>query len=298
MSSALRTRSSACRGTKGNLPNLVILGAQKCGTTSLHYYLGHHPEIAMSKSKELNFFVATGAWNKGVEWYASQFDPSAPVRGEASPSYTNHPHHADVGLRMHSVVPAAKLVYLVRDPIERIVSQYLHDVSRGAVNRSLEDVLTNEPATHPYVLRSKYAYQLDEYLPFFPLSQILVLAQEELLFERQKTLRSLFEFIEVSDRDFYDPRFARIKHRTSAHRRRRTPLGRAAATVARAASSPLDVPERVAWRAERLLVFPFSRRLDRPVVGESLRRRLGAVFVEDVARLRELTGKTFPEWSL
>ena len=80
------------------LPTVVIIGAMKCGTTSLHRYLDLHPQAAMSRPKELNFFIgpvaagsadwARGNWHRGAAWYAAHFDPSAEVRGEASPGYT------------------------------------------------------------------------------------------------------------------------------------------------------------------------------------------------------------------
>jgi hypothetical protein len=67
------------------LPNLIIIGAPKCGTTSLHHYLSLHPQISMSREKELNFFIAERNWSKGIAWYAAQFAADNKVRGEASP---------------------------------------------------------------------------------------------------------------------------------------------------------------------------------------------------------------------
>ena len=107
------------------LPNLIVIGAAKCGTTSLHEYLDLHPEVAMSREKELDFFVEEKHWGRGVEWYAAQFE-DAPVRGESSPSYTAYPRYRGVPERIRRVVPDAKLVYLVRDPVERIVSHFVH----------------------------------------------------------------------------------------------------------------------------------------------------------------------------
>src|ERR687898_136777 len=75
----------------GALPNLVVLGAQKCGTSGLHFYLDLHPEIAMSMPKELNFFIEERGWPRGTDWYMQHFDPDAPIRGESSPNYTTYP---------------------------------------------------------------------------------------------------------------------------------------------------------------------------------------------------------------
>ena len=74
------------------LPNLIIIGGLKCGTTSIHHYLGLHPEINMSKPKELNFFVQELNWDLGLDWYRGRFDGRFEVRGESSPHYTNLPY--------------------------------------------------------------------------------------------------------------------------------------------------------------------------------------------------------------
>ena len=82
------------------LPNLIIIGGLKCGTTSIHHYLGLHPEIQMSKPKELNFFVEELNWDLGLDWYASRFDDRFEVRGESSPHYTNLPRFEGVAERI------------------------------------------------------------------------------------------------------------------------------------------------------------------------------------------------------
>jgi Sulfotransferase domain len=275
--------------TKGALPNLVVIGAQKCGTTSLHYYLGRHPEISMSGSKELDFFVSWGAWAKGLDWYAAQFDATAPVRGESSPSYTDYPRNDGVAARMHSVLPEARLVYLVRDPIERIVSHYLHDYSAGRLEQPIEEVLGG-PQGERYTTRSRYFLQLEQYLAYFPLERILVVAQEELLADRAPTVRRVFEFLEV-DASFEDPRFERLMHPTS-HRRRKTRLLSSLERIAWHAG----IPKSVTFQAQRFLPYPFARRLERPQPDGSLRESLIRELEDDVNRLREATGQEFQHW--
>ena len=82
------------------LPNLVVIGAQKCGTSGLHYQLSLHPEIWMSRPKELNFFIEERNWSRGQDWYRHCFDARAKVRGESSPNYTAYPQHLGVPERM------------------------------------------------------------------------------------------------------------------------------------------------------------------------------------------------------
>ena len=87
------------------LPNLIIIGGLKCGTTSIHHYLGLHPEINMSKPKELNFFVTELNWDLGLDWYRGRFDDRFEVRGESSPHYTNLPYFTGVPERIHRAHP-------------------------------------------------------------------------------------------------------------------------------------------------------------------------------------------------
>src|SRR5918996_3904116 len=123
------------------LPNLVVIGGLKCGTTSLHHYLNLHPAIHMSRPKELNFFVAELNWSLGTDWYASHFRADAAVRGESSPHYTNLPRFAGVAERISSVLPDAKLIYMVREPVDRALSNYLHNVAGGDGRRALGEGL-------------------------------------------------------------------------------------------------------------------------------------------------------------
>ena len=111
-------------------PNLIIIGAQKCGSSSLHRYLDHHSDISMSKTKELVFFVESLNWKNGIKWYESQFEGTGKIQSESSPSYTMYPTFAGTPKLMHSLIPDAKLICIVRDPINRIVSHYLHQSYR------------------------------------------------------------------------------------------------------------------------------------------------------------------------
>lgn len=274
------------------LPNLIIIGAQKCGTTSLHYYLGRHPQIAMSRLKELNFFSVEGNWHKGAAWYESQFDARRPIRGEASPHYTCHPQYAGVPQRLHSLVPAAKLIYLVRHPIERLIAQYIHQVDGGREPRPLPDALADLD-NNQYVQRSLYGMQLEQYLPYFPLRNILIITQEQLLRNRQPTLTKVFQFLGVDD-SFQSPSWNRQKH-SSSEKRQKNRVGRIlAGGILRLGLREFSPPLHAV--VERWICYPFSEKIARPVLDESLRRRLAAVFQPDQGRLMEHTGQTFPEW--
>lgn len=271
---------------KGALPNVIILGAEKCGTSSLHYYLDLHPEIAMSEMKELDFFTSSGNWHRGVDWYRSQFSADARIRGEASPHYARYPMERGVPGRMHSVVPDAKLIYLVRNPIERLVSQYVHFVARHDEDQTLEEAVADMEGSR-YVATSQYAKQLEQFLPYYPMSRVLVIAQEKFLRERCATLRSVFRFLEV-DPSFDTPKFD-VLRLTRRDQRKKTRLGRLLAPVARIPFTQ-RLPRDLRWRLENLPYYPFSKRVRRPQLDTRLREKLARFFEEDLARFRKLTG--------
>jgi hypothetical protein len=192
-------------GTNGGaLPNLVVIGAMKCGTTALHRYLDSHPQVGMAAQKEVDFFVGDGPaavgaesagdrtlgqWHRGWEWYASLFEPSKPVRGEASPGYTS-PDQPQVAERMASRMPGVRLVLVVRDPLRRAVSQYHHHRRDGTEKRPLAEALLDTGSQ--YIARSRYHDRLRPYLAHFPAKQILVVVQERLLDDRRAELSRVY----------------------------------------------------------------------------------------------------------
>jgi len=275
------------------LPNLIIIGARKAGTSSLYNYLGQHPEITVSRQKELRFFIARDNWSRGLDWYEAQFgDASTPICAEASPQYTTYPRNRGIPERMHSVVPDAKLIYLVRDPIERLLSHYMTELAEGRESRELEEALL-PPSASPYVAESSYRMQLEPFLAHYPLDRVLVLQQEALLNERWATIRRAFSFLGV-DPAFDSPRFDSIHNPSSRVRRLDAPSWLPGRVKPQGTSR---IPWRVRARAKRILYAPFLRKVERPVLDEGLREQLVSHLQPDADGFRELTGLELPEWS-
>ena len=287
------TRARSSQEARGvSLPNLIVIGAQKCGTSGLHYYLSLHPEVSMSDPKELNFFIEERNYPRGLEWYSRQFDPAARCRGESSPNYTAYPQHLDVPERMAATVPGARLVYIVRDPIERITAHWIHNYAKRREKGDLAATLLH-PNTS-YVSRSKYHMQLQRYLEHFPEEQILVLDQRDLRDERMETLRRLFEFAGV-DASFEHPKFEQVRHSTS-RKKRATRLGMRVQRASRT-SVGRRVPRR-AWLAMDV-ALPLSKPIGKPTgVAEALGPEALEVLHEDADRLRAQTGRDFAHWSV
>jgi hypothetical protein len=283
--------ASGAQPRAGALPNLIVIGAQKCGTSVLHYYLGLHPEVSMSKPKELNFFIEERNWPRGVDWYKAQFDADARVRGEASPNYTAFPQHEGVPQRMASVVPDAKLIYMVRDPLERIAAHWVHNYAKRREKGTLAETLVH-PNTS-YVTRSKYAMQLERFLEHYPREQVLVFQQSELRHQRTETLRKVFDFIGV-DPDFNHPRFEQERHQTSG-KTRATRLAVRLEKMGRSRKGRMFPSNFWLVLDDRL---PLRRTIKRPDVRASLPDETLEELRADAERLRELTGRDFSNWKI
>jgi hypothetical protein len=187
------------RVSDGRLPTFLVIGAMKSGTDSLWHYLRSHPRVHMSAKKEPDFFVQELNWRRGPEWYRSRFagaPPGAVAVGEASTSYSKHPVYAGVPARIARMLPDVSLIYLIRDPVERIRSQYQHQVLLGLERRPIGRAVLDDPS---YVAFSSYAMQLERYLPFVDRDRILVVLSERLRDDRQRTLRQIAAAIGVDD---------------------------------------------------------------------------------------------------
>jgi hypothetical protein len=278
----------------GALPNLIVIGGLKCGTTSLHHYLSLHPEISMSRPKELNFFVAELNWDLGRDWYASHFDRAAPVRGESSPHYTNLPRFAGVAERMRALLEDARILYMVRDPIDRMLSQYVHNVGGGYESRALDEALGDPESS--YVNRSRYAMQVEPYLREFGSDKVTIVSREELRDDRATTMRRMFELLAV-DPSFSSDEFEREWETGSA---RAKPGGfrlmdRAVRLPGlRAFDRNFDrLPESLRWRVERLVHDPDAGAAPKPVLPDDLRERLIELLRADVERLESIAAREF-----
>ena len=195
--------------------NLIVIGTMKAGTTALHRYLRRHRDIHMSEPKELCFFYdaqsprplphyshktcsflpwSPGNRHRGIEWYKRHFHAGTPVRGESSPGYMS-PTFPGVAARMAAVVPDARLLFLVRDPVARAVSQYRHHVRDGAERRPITEALSDS-SSH-YVLRSRYAERVSPFLRHFSQDRVLIAEQEDLLRDPIETLSYVLTFVGI-----------------------------------------------------------------------------------------------------
>lgn len=296
--------SSRTTSTAGAKPTFLIIGAFKCGTTSLHHYLSQHPDIQMPALKEADFFSGppdgapypTGAKRiKHPAEYERLFDPTVAARGEASPNYTVYPARTGTPARIFATIPHVKLIYLVRDPVIRTLLHYHHHLSTMGERRSLADALGDpiDPDSL-YVCASLYATQLELYLRYFAMNQMLIVDQADLYSDRLRTLRRIFAFLSV-DETFESAQFE-VELGTRSERRTYSRFNIVVRLASRTPLQRLPQGMRVAMRrgVDRLVSKPLAV----PDLSADMRSGLETLFAGEAKRLREMTGQSFAGWSV
>ena len=198
-------------------PTFLVIGAGKCGTTSLCAMLGAHPQVYMCKPKEPRFFSSDeNYYSKGWEWYSSLFCKSAhcQARGEGSVHYTTRDAFPKAATRIAKDLPEAKLIYIVRDPLERCRSQWQMEARRHPNTPPFAKMIRDRMKDEFMALRSKYWWQLSAYRDHFPDEQILVLFLEDFTRDHQTQLKRCYEFLGV-DKDFCSKQANLHLHRSS-----------------------------------------------------------------------------------
>ena len=188
-----------------NLPNFLIVGAQKCGTTSLYDILNEHPEANISSVKDINFFSLENKFTLGVEYYSSYFNKPLKkhkITGEASPGYMNYPRVAE---KIYHNLGEVKIVMILRDPIKRAYSQYWdnrrHLKEYLSEDEIIRDYLSTEydSASKGYFSRGVYIQYIEEYLKYFSRDKMHIMIFEDLLKNPKKELSELYDFLGIDN---------------------------------------------------------------------------------------------------
>ena len=290
-------------------PDFLVLGAQKAGTTALYHFLGQHPEVFLPRLKEPHFFTyegteagRTGPGRDSVivrerEAYLALFDAARPgqVRGEASPSYLYSAAAAE-GILRHA--PQVRLVAILRQPVDRAYSNYLHAVRTGREEAAtFEEALAREPGRirdgwgplWHYLAKGRYDEQVARYRGLFGEEPLLVVLHEDLLHDPLCTVRRVYRHLGVDDA--FEPRTE------TTHNASRVPTNAAARLVARAyAVLPGGLRERLLphrlRHAVRDRVLATPPRLD-PALRDALTRD---EFDDSIRRLEGLLDRDLSSW--
>lgn len=192
--------------------NFMIIGAQKCGTTTLFDTLIDHPSIAGCNNKEPHFFSTSKNWREELAYYESLFPETSEgvLCGEASTSYTFYPlRNKDIWDDIYEYNPKMKLIYIVRRPIDRIVSNYMHAYQRGYTDRKIDDAIISERF---YLDVTRYYTQVIPFIRKFGKEQVHIIDFDDLVHDRKKVISELLNFLEIdsSQSDLYSDRQSNV----------------------------------------------------------------------------------------
>lgn len=306
---AWRLESKAVHPVSPRKPNLFIVGAMKSGTTYLHHLLAQHPAIFMSPTKEPNYFVDRRPLNttKGrlhadygsgerLEAYLALFREARDevYLGESSTAYTKTPKFTDVTPRIEAFAEDPRFIYLMRDPVERAISQYWHAVANSGERRPLLEAIRE---TKGYRNVSSYARQLKPYLTRFGRGRVHATTFEEFTADPVAVLGQLWRWLEVDDA-FVPPELEAKKHARPEIVYRNTPL--------------FDVKKLLRLNNRTLkseMLRSAIKRLNKggTILKEQVKRSeedseaakdyLRPIMLKQVKKLEELLGRDFPQWT-
>lgn len=281
-------------------PNLFIIGAMKAGTTALHNYLSSHPQIFMSSVKEPQYFASSTMRSGSEKQYRQLFAAAADeiYVGESSTGYSKMTFRSEVAKRIHSYSPRARIIYLVRDPLERAISQYKHMMRDHYEIRPFSEVITDP---HDRILtNSHFAYQLRPYIDLFEANSIYVDTFESLIKSPQSFCRRLFSWLGIDD-SFVPPNLGKTYNASpdSIYVMDATqPFGSfihkiARTTTFRKSLSWLPVEPLETIAPKTLIDF---RSGDFAADVEIAKAALARTFVAWIKELEEITGQDYSDW--
>ena len=206
-------------------PDFMVIGGQKCGTTSLHRYIKEHPNVVPPFKKDSSFFDAN--YFRGLKWYHAFFPTQKQMNGLQAQSQeryitgevtTSYIHHPATPQRIHEILPRTKFIALLREPVRRAYSHYQHMVRSGRETLSFEEAIAQEDErlaraeervlagdhvalkayrNFSYKSRGRYAEQLARWFAFFPREQFLILKSEDLFQNAEEVIRRVYNFLDI-----------------------------------------------------------------------------------------------------
>ncbi len=272
------------------LPDFLIGGAQKSGTTTLHRLLERHPQIFLPpRPQELDFFDREESYARGLDWYRAHFATATERHRALGQTSTHYLYESEAAARIARDLPAAKLIFILRDPTERAWSHYWHTVKYGLETADFAAALAREPRRRlhgaderryfSYLDRGFYARQLEPYLERFPRPRILVLLTEELAGEPGAIVDRCCDFLGVEPYSLQLPSAA-LERRWNAARQPRWPR------LQRLTSS-FRFRSRAGARAARWVDRLNLRQVPNPALPPAARAELDATFAAENRRLAE-----------
>jgi hypothetical protein len=267
-------------------PDFIVIGAMKSATTTLHEQLARQAGFFMTRPKEPNFFSDDEMYARGWRWYSSLFKGAADtdLRGESSTHYSKLPNHPRTVERMARDLPRLKLIYLMRHPIDRLISQYVHEITDGRINVNVSEAVERHPELVDY---SRYTLQLEPFLQAFGPKNVLAVFFPRLVHHSQSELERIGRFLGHDgplrwDTSLQPQNVGRDRLRPSPIRNALVQAPVLCALRQRIVPRNWSQSVKVLWRA----------RIDPPAMQPDLIARLREVFDADLAQLGSWLGIT------
>lgn len=267
-------------------PDFIIIGAMKSATSTLHEQLALQPDFFMSNPKEPYYFSDDEIFDKGRAWYLSLFDEALPQQlcGESSTHYTKLPDYPHTIERMKAELPELKLIYVLRHPVERLVSHYIHQWSQNVISCDINSAIDRFDELINY---SRYAYQIQPYIEAYGRDNILFVFNEALRERPQAELQRVARFLGVPAENVS---WQEISEQNVSSQRVRKFAGYHLLVE----STPMT------WLRRTLIPKGFREWVranltmkKKPVISEEKRQQLEHVFDEDLRVLSEILGQEF-----
>lgn len=272
------------------LVDFMIIGAQKCGTTTLAAQLTNHVDVCFCKEKEPGFFNEHENWFERLDEYHSLYSPKeGQLCGEASTMYTFFPEYLDTPERLYAYNPNLKLIYVMRDPIERVASLYAHNVVRNIEKRLPEEAVLQDPS---YVNRSRYGMQLRPFIKLFGQEQILPIVFEEYIADQAATLERVSDFLGISADGFHNDEESH-NHKTVGTPYLKYKFVRQITGSNIFQAYRLYVPEKIRFALRSLVSNTLH---EKPEFPSSLRETLYRLLFDDIASVEALLGRPVDVW--
>lgn len=273
------------------LVDFMMIGAQKAGTTSLAAQLAAHPAVAFCREKEPGYFHQTADWRAGLEEYHRLYSPQpGQITGEASTFYTFYPEFQETHKRLFEYNPDLKLIYIMRQPVDRALSHYAHNLVRNLDTNPPDKAVFLSP---DYVNRSRYAVQLRPYLELFEREQILLLVFEEYIRDQTGTLEQVAAFLGIDARPFAEIETA-AQHKTVGEPYLKYESVRSVVRTSAFQKLRAIVPASIRQPVRHRL---FSNKLEqKPDVRPETKQALWRLLEDDVRVIEELLGRQLAIW--
>ena len=266
--------------------DFIIAGAMKCGTSSLSEILSLHPDISFSNPKEPQFFSGTKDWEKNLNEYHSHFSKEGLIYGEGSTNYTKYPcFNLNIWDDIFEYNSKMKFIYLIRNPIDRIISHYTHIFESGLTNKPLEEAII----TNPQLLNiSKYYTQIIPYIRKFGKENVLIILFEDFVKNQLSITKEVLSFLNANPNKM--PEIVKPVHANNSSEKKR-PYRKYDQNL-----FP-NLTKKISYRLWEKIYVPNNRfLLEKPKLSEKYKSIISNMLELEILAIQKLINKDLSHW--